>query len=235
MAEIKRIRSDFYHHFFDLMVESIKLFSAKPEDIIRRMPVTNPEVLDKYFDEGRGLVICGGHYSNWEFVTMSFPHFLKHQMSAIYHQFKNKFVENTMMATRTVNGMQMVSRTQVKAGYYDNVKEPLGIIFGTDQSPTIAKKVYWTNFLNQETAVAFGAEKFAKERDCVVVWGDNQKLGRGKFQITFKVLTENPLDEPHGRITELHTKALEQQILRKPEHWLWTHKRWKRKRKEGEE
>ena len=69
-----------------------------------------------------------------------------------------------------------------KEGFYNSIIEPIAILFGTDQSPTIAKKVYWTTFLGQETAVAFGAEKFAKERDCVVVWADNEKLGRGKFR-----------------------------------------------------
>lgn len=232
--EIKSIRGKFYSHFFDLIVESIKLFSVAPEKINERMQVTNPEILDKYYEEGRGLVICGGHYSNWEFITTPVETQLKHQTSAIYHQFKNKFLEKIMLDSRSRSGMLMVSRKAVKEGYYDSITEPLAIIFGTDQSPTIAKKVYWTQFLNQETAVAFGAEKFAHERNSVVVWADNEKIGRGQFKVTFRVLSEEPNKEPYGRITELHTKALEEQILQKPEHWLWTHKRWKRKRKAGE-
>lgn len=232
--EIKEIRGKFYKHFFDLIVESLKLFSPDVEDINQRMQVTNPEILDKYYEQGRGVVICGGHYSNWEFVTISVETQLKHQTSAIYHQFKNKFLERIMLESRSISGMLMVSRKAAKEGFYNTITDPIAIIFGTDQSPTIAKKVYWTQFLNQETAVAFGSEKFAKERDCVVVWVDNVKIARGQFRLTIKVLTENPLEEEHGFITEMHTKALEEQIIRKPEHWLWTHKRWKRKRREDE-
>jgi KDO2-lipid IV(A) lauroyltransferase len=44
------------------------------------------------------------------------------------------------------------------------------------------------------------------------------------------VLTENPQDTEDGEITEMHTSKLENQINVKPEFWLWTHKRWKRKR-----
>ena len=29
-------------------------------------------------------------------------------------------------------------------------------------------------------------------------------------------------------------RKLEEQILAQPEYWLWTHKRWKRKRRENE-
>ncbi len=232
--EIAKIRNKFYHHFFDIIMESIKLFSASTEEIMKRMEVTNPELLDKFYDQGKDLVICGGHYSNWEFVTHAFPPRVKHLMSAIYHQLKNKFFEKVILESRSRGGTLMISRKQTREGYYDTVTEPVGIIFGTDQSPTIAKKVYWTTFLGQETAVAFGAEKFAKERDAVVIWGDNEKLGRGKFRVTFKVLTETPHDEPYGKITDLHVRALEEQILKEPAYWLWTHKRWKRKRKAGE-
>jgi len=234
-VEIAAIRDKFYSHFFDIIVESIKLFSASSEEIMKRMEVTNPELLDKYYDQGRDLVICGGHYSNWEFVTHAFPPRVKHQMSAIYHQLKNKFFEKIILESRSRGGTLMVSRRETREGYYDAINEPIGIIFGTDQSPSIAKKVFWTTFLGQETAVAFGAEKFAKERNAVVIWGDNEKLGRGKFSVTFKILTESPLDETHGRISELHVAALEKQILKAPAYWLWTHKRWKRKRKADEE
>lgn len=234
-VEIAAIRDKFYSHFFDIIVESIKLFSASSEEIMKRMEVTNPELLDKYYDQGRDLVICGGHYSNWEFVTHAFPPRVKHQMSAIYHQLKNKFFEKIILESRSRGGTLMVSRRETREGYYDAINEPIGIIFGTDQSPSIAKKVFWTTFLGQETAVAFGAEKFAKERNAVVIWGDNEKLGRSKFSVTFKVLTESPLDETHGRISELHVAALEKQILKAPAYWLWTHKRWKRKRKADEE
>lgn len=234
-SEIANIRNEFYHHFFDIIVESIKLFSARSEEILERMKVTNPELLDQYYAQGRDLVICGGHYSNWEFVTHAFPPRVKHQMSAIYTQLENKFFERVILESRSRGGTLMVSRQATKEGYYDTIKEPIGIIFGTDQSPSTAKKVYWTTFLGQETAVAFGAEKFAKNRNAVVIWGDNEKLGRGKFKVTFKVLTEKPLEEAHGKISEMHVAALEKQILKAPAYWLWTHKRWKRKRKEGEE
>ena len=209
--------------------------SATTEDIMGRMSLTNPELLNKYFEEGRDIILCGGHYSSWEFTTLAFQPRLKHQTSAIYHQFKNKFFEKIMFDARSKAGMLMVSRSQVKEGFYNSIIEPIAILFGTDQSPTIAKKVYWTTFLGQETAVAFGAEKFAKERNAVVVWADNEKLGRSKFEVSFKVLTDTPLDKPHGQITEMHVRALEEQILREPAYWLWTHKRWKRKRKAGEE
>ena len=43
-----------------------------------------------------------------------------------------------------------------------------------------------------------------------------------------KLITENPKEMSWGQITEAHTRFLEKEILRQPEYWIWSHKRWKR-------
>ena len=46
------------------------------------------------------------------------------------------------------------------------------------------------------------------------------------------ILSENPKDTKKGEISELHTKRLELDIIRQPEIWLWSHKRWKKTKEE---
>jgi KDO2-lipid IV(A) lauroyltransferase len=41
---------------------------------------------------------------------------------------------------------------------------------------------------------------------------------------------EFPKETKYGEITEKHTQILEQDIIKKPEFWLWSHKRWKHKK-----
>jgi KDO2-lipid IV(A) lauroyltransferase len=102
--------------------------------------------------------------------------------------------------------------------------------FGADQSPSNPSKGYWLKFLNQDTVVLFGTEKFAKEFNCPVYYGSIQKVKRGYYEISFSLITENPNELPYGEITKLHTKLLEDDIMRQPEYWLWSHKRWKHKK-----
>jgi KDO2-lipid IV(A) lauroyltransferase len=42
----------------------------------------------------------------------------------------------------------------------------------------------------------------------------------------------DPRSTREGEITEKVTQMLEAHIVEKPEFWLWSHKRWKRKRNE---
>ena len=48
--------------------------------------------------------------------------------------------------------------------------------------------------------------------------------------MSFEVITENTELHPEGEITNLHTKKLEQKIQKRPDLWLWSHRRWKHKK-----
>lgn len=85
-------------------------------------------------------------------------------------------------------------------------------------------------FLNQDTPVFFGAEKYAIEFNLPVVFGTIHKVKRGFYELEYEVLCENPLVTKEGEITEMNTKRLEKDIIDQPEYWLWTHRRWKHKR-----
>ena len=41
----------------------------------------------------------------------------------------------------------------------------------------------------------------------------------------------HPKNTQEGEISELHTKKLEKDIMAQPEIWLWSHRRWKHKKK----
>lgn len=76
----------------------------------------------------------------------------------------------------------------------------------------------------------YGLEKFARELNAPVVFGTISKIKRGYYETTFSLVTADPQSEPVNSIIEKATRLLESDILRAPSYWLWTHRRWKRKR-----
>lgn len=85
-------------------------------------------------------------------------------------------------------------------------------------------------FLNQETGVLFGTEKYATDYNYPVVYGCINKVSRGHYEVEFELIHDQPAGLPYGYITEAHTRLLERDIRRKPEFWLWSHRRWKHQR-----
>ena len=103
-----------------------------------------------------------------------------------------------------------------------------------DQSPLPGAK-FVVNFLNQSTLMINGPEQLSKILDCTVVYLDMNRLERGKYEITLTKVTDKPKEEPDGYITKEFAKLLEQDILKNPDSWLWSHRRWKRRMNESKE
>lgn len=231
--EITQLRRQFYHHFADIIVESLKIFSITEEEAMKRFKVNNPEILDQYVEKGRSVLLVGGHYNNWEMLAVGISGYIQHEPVAIYHRLGNKFLDAQFLQSRSKFGLKMISRQEVR-DYFATDDKLTCTIFGADQSPSIAKKVYWMDFLNQDTPVMFGVEKFAGEKNSPVIFGGITKVKRGHYEFDMEVLFDDPSQCEYGEITRAHTLRLEKQILQDPQYWLWTHKRWKRKRKPGE-
>lgn len=231
LSDIIEIERKFYHHFCDLIIESIRLFGISEAEALSRCRVRNPELLERFYREGRGIIISAGHFNNWEWAAVTVNPQISHQTVGVYLPLANDFINEKFQRSRRRFGLELIKKSETKSAFRKNTDRRVAYLFATDQSPTTSKKVFWTRFLNQETAVLFGTEKYAREYNLPVVYGRIIKVERGRYEMEFELVTDKPLETAHGDITEGHTRLLEKDILTHPHYWLWTHKRWKRKRK----
>ncbi len=232
MSEKDRIEicKKFYRHFSDLILESIKTFTISNKQVQKRVVCKNPEVINKYFDQKRSVIIAGGHLANWEIFAVAVDAVIKHQAVGIYTPLSNKYFDTKMRNTRSRYGLIMVSARKVKPFFDQHINDLTATIFAIDQSPSNPRSCYWTNFLNQETGVLFGTEKFGKDYNYPVLYGRINKEKRGYYSFEFFDIGDQPKDTEHGEITEKVTRLLEKDIIASPQYWLWSHKRWKHKR-----
>ena len=56
------------------------------------------------------------------------------------------------------------------------------------------------------------------------------KQARGKYEVTFELLFEDPKEQEDSAIILAFIQKMEALIIEKPEHYLWSHRRWKHKR-----
>ena len=229
--EIRRVERQFYQHFCDIVVESLKNFTISEKQVKKRFVIHNADIADRFYDQGRDVIIAGGHYNAWELYALAMPLFHKHTGVGIYKPLSNPFFDKKMRKSRERFGLKLLSMkdsTRHFAGTEDNTKR--AFIMGGDQSPSNPEKAYWMTFLNQDTGVLFGTEKYAKTYNIPVLFGKATKVKRGHYSLTYELLFDEPSVQEYGVITERHTKTLEKQILDKPQFWLWSHRRWKHKR-----
>lgn len=229
----QKVEKEFYVHLCDIIVESIKAFTISKRQVNKRIKHVNPEIFNPYFEKGKGVILAGGHYGNWEIFGVSIPLVMQHKTVALYTPIKNQFFNNKMKATRGKFGLDMFSITKVRELLKDKVNtEPTITIFGSDQSPRKAQKAFWMTFLNQETGVQFGAEKMAVEHQLPVAYAEILKPKRGYYEVKYSILFDDASKTEYGEVTKAHTRMLEGTIQREPAYWLWSHRRWKHQRPE---
>jgi KDO2-lipid IV(A) lauroyltransferase len=232
-AEHQAICRKFYHHLCDLLVESLKIFTISDKEARKRMVLLNPEFIDAYYRQGKSIIMAGGHLNNWELFAVVIDELIPHKAIGIYQPLVNLFFDEKMRRSREKYGLRMISTRIVKKVFEEEKNKITATIFASDQSPSNTTNCYWMKFLNQDTGVLFGVEKYAKEYNYPVVYGRINKVKRGYYSCEFFKVTDDPAAAAHGEITESFTKMLERDIIAHPQYWLWSHRRWKHKRPEG--
>jgi KDO2-lipid IV(A) lauroyltransferase len=230
--EIDRTRKKFYHYFCDLFIEFIKALTISKKSIVARCKFT-PEgmaVLNTLAGKNKSILLVMGHFGNWEWAGQSFSLLCRHRLYVIYHQLGNKHFNDAMtrLRSRFGTGVIEMKRTYKEMLSHKNILN--ATVFLADQTPQ-PDNAYWMTFLNQDTPVFKGTEVIAKKLGLPVVYANVTRLKRGYYEMHLELLVEFPADTADGEITEMHTKRLEQDIIAMPETWLWSHRRWKHKRK----
>ena len=98
---------------------------------------------------------------------------------------------------------------------------PSTFMLVSDQVPNPQEKSTRINFFNQPTLFHKGAEKTAKLLNADVFYIEMTKSNINNYSVEFKAIDQH-------NITNQYVYLLESTIKKKPEHWLWSHNRWKR-------
>jgi KDO2-lipid IV(A) lauroyltransferase len=226
--EILALAKKSYINLADVLLEGLRGFTMSSEEANKRYVWKNPEVTDKYFHKGKHVIGLASHYGNWEWGTQTIGHQLKHRTLGIVRLLKNPLVNDYLQKTRCAKNVYVADIGETRAAVERFKSEPTLFILISDQGPRNAKKAHWMQFLNQETPCLYGADNLARENNWPVVNISTERIKRGYYELTIEELSEESRLNLPGVITEKYMRRLEQQIIQKPENWLWSHRRWKR-------
>lgn len=227
--EITAIERKFYRNLTDIMLETVKEFTISAKSVKKRFKFVNPEEFQKHYNNNKSVMMLMGHYTNWEYGVTA-PLWVPQQCWAVYGKLENPVMDKYLVRTRERFGFTLYPMEKTYDVMLEHQQGDKLYMFMADQSPHHAKIKYWIPFLNQETPVHIGAEKLSKMLDLAVVFIDIQRVKRGYYEIKAHTLFENPKETAEHEITDKYFEILEDVIRKKPENWLWSHKRWKYKK-----
>lgn len=230
-AAIELLASRFYHHLCDTFLETFKTLSISRKSMLHHCTM-DPETLALFKElaaQNQSLILVLGHYGNWEWAGNTFSLLCPQPLSIIYHPISSPAFNRLMYHIRTRFGSGLISMNDTFKTMLKQKGTLTATAFIADQTPQ-PQRAYWMTFLNQDTPVFTGAEVIARKLNYPIVYCAVKRIRRGYYTIYAERLVEAPANMAEGEITELHTRRLEQDIIARPEYWLWSHKRWKHSR-----
>lgn len=229
--EIASLRRKYYLHLSQIAAEMLKMLTLSRKKVMKRYRCENPEVVNRFYDEGKSVILMSSHYNNWEWMILSLPMQFKHAGVGVGKANSNKVFELLINRARTRYGTVVVFADHVRELFQDREqnRKPTSYMMLSDQSPNDTNKSYKTLFLNQPSGMIYGAEYFARKYDIPVVYYEVIKEKIGHYKIVNQLITDKPTELENGGIIKQYARLLEETIRRQPEYWLWSHRRWKHK------
>jgi len=233
-GELRDIERQFYRNFADSFVETLKLLHISDAEMKRRMEFEGIGIIDRLQAEGRSIAVYFAHFFNWEWApSVSLYTALKPSAETVFGQvyrpLRSQNFDRLMLSLRSRFNSVCYPKASTLRHLVLASRKGIKTITGfmSDQHPSHGDRGYRTTLLGRPTMMITGTETLARKLGMAAIYWDMEKISRGRYKITVRMLAEHPSDLPEGELTERYTRALEQTVKRNPAIWLWSHKRWK--------
>lgn len=230
--EINSILKKYYKNLSDISLEGLKGITCSQQELIKRYHFLNPGLVESFFNKGQSAIGLVAHYNNWEWGAYATAPQINGQVIGVSSPIKNPYFDRFFKQKRSRFGAKIVHMQQTARAIVKNIHVPSLFVLIADQSPSNSRFAHWLEFLNQETAFLPGPGKIARKTNYPIFYFDVQRIKRGYYEVTATLLHERPAKEDEHSITKSYATKLEAIIQKEPPNWLWSHRRWKKKRME---
>ncbi len=227
-AEIKIIEKKFYTNFCDYIVETFKSFTISSTELRVRVQHLNRDIFDEAKAENKNVILLAGHVFNWEWFNVLSTVIPQEKSFPVYRKVNSSFWEEKIKSIRNRFGNHAIEAKEVIRHIFKNPNDGNSIyMFVADQTPHISEITYGLRFLNQDTPAFVGYDKLSTRIEMAFVYCEMKKVKRGYYQINYhRIYPDGEKFQTHEVVQKFH-KLLENTLHKRPDNYLWSHRRWK--------
>ena len=227
-SELKIIRKKFYHNFCDYLVETLKSFTITSHELRVRVQYLNQDIFHEAKAENKNVILLAGHIFNWEWFNAFATVVPQEKSFPVYRKVQSSFWEQKVKEIRNRFGNHALEAKEVIRHIFKNANDGNSVyMFVADQTPHVSEVTYGLNFLHQKTPAFVGYDKLSTRMDLAFVYCEMKKVKRGYYQINYyRIYPDGEKFEEYEVVKKFH-KLLENTINKRPDNYLWSHRRWK--------
>jgi KDO2-lipid IV(A) lauroyltransferase len=202
-----------------------------PAEAGRHVRAEGFEEIKRLKQEERPILVLTGHCGNWELIsTANLSHGLG--LAAIARQFEDTGLHASSVDFRAHLGTETIARSSPSSSrqLLRVLRDRGALAMLIDQD--IETEGAFVPFFGRLAYTTLGAAQMALRLGAAVVPTFSERLPDGSHLVRFLPALE--LSDDPVAATALMTKCIEDQIRRRPEQWVWMHRRWRRRPPEGD-
>ena len=177
-----------------------------------------------------GVLALTGHFGNWELFAYAYG-LLGHPVSLVHQTIKNPLVDAYVERMRSGGGTRLFRKQEAARAVLRALKERAIVVLPLDQNQSRRAGVF-VDFFGVPASTSDGLARLALRTGTPIIPVFLVRDGvSARHRIVFLPRVEFPVIEDRDsavrELTQRCTAALESMIRNHPDHWLWTHKRWR--------
>lgn len=189
----------------------------------------NTERAKWLMQEGRGLLVVGAHYGNFEIVGYLLGLF-GFNIYSIARPLDNKYINRYLYGVRKRVGQKIIDKKGAAELMEKLSGEGATLCFVADQDA--GKKGIFVDFFGRPASTYKSIGLLAITRNVPIAVGYSRRVGnRFHFEICMNrlIMPEEwaDKDDPLRWVTAEYTRAIEQFVREDPTQYWWLHRRWK--------
>jgi KDO2-lipid IV(A) lauroyltransferase len=218
-----------YGHFGRVMLDILWMARREREEILRLVDVTGSEHLEAARAAGRGALLVTAHIGNWELHGLAHG-WMFGPIGVVARPLDNPALDARLCDFRRRPGNTVIYKQRALPQVIRLLRENRAVAFVIDQNVQAGDGVF-VDFFGRKAATTTVAAALALKTGCALIPAYAELGDDGRYHLIY----EPPLTLPPAgeravdleRLTQQLTSVIEGWVRRRPEQWLWLHRRWK--------
>ncbi len=214
-----------FRHLGTSIGELLHVYHREASEACRHVRVEGWEEIERIRARGQPIVVMTAHCGNWELLsTVNESHGLG--LAAIARQLDDPSLHGLAVGLRRHLGSVTIARGSRSSSreLLRTLRRRGALVLLIDQDIPSADGV-WVPFFGRLAHTPLAPANLALRLGAAVVPSFVERLDDGSHLVTFHPPME--LDADPLAATAAMTARIEEQIRRRPEQWVWMHRRWR--------
>jgi Kdo2-lipid IVA lauroyltransferase/acyltransferase len=228
-AARRRVARENFRHLGVTVIECCRLFLGPPGAMLQRVRMEGVEHAKAALAEGRGALLLGAHFGNWEILGASHSLTGLPDLNVVIRPLDNPFLDALVAEGRARAQIRLIPKRAAVKGIQAALTrgECVGIML--DQHA--GQQGAFVPFFGRLASTSRGLAVLALKTGAPVVPCFVHRLPDGDHLVTLEppvpLIRTGALERDVEANTARFTEVIERQIRAHPEQWFWVHRRWK--------